>query len=418
MAARQPLTVEVTRGDMVESRHRAAAVVMDGAGKTPHSWGDVGRLVYPRSAIKPLQTLALIETGAVEHFRLSDAEIALASASHNGTPAHTGAVDGWLARVGLSERDLECGAHPPMDEEAARDLVRAGRAPGPLHNNCSGKHAGFLTTARHMGEPTAGYVKAGHPVQERLKEILGQMGGADLARAPTGIDGCGIPVYGMALAGLARALLRAGKTPGPVCNNCSGKHAGFLTTARHFKEPTKGYSGIGHPVQTRLRKILVEMGGADLRAAPTGIDGCGIPVYGMPLSAMARALARMADPAGLGEKRRAAARRIVAAMTAHPDLVAGPGRFDTLAMQAAPGAFAVKGGAEGVYAAILPSLGLGVALKIDDGAKRAAEVAMAAILNSLGVLSDKQALELLEAPVLNAAGSKVGVVRMEAGWNA
>ena len=334
MTANKPLTIEVTRGAMVESRHRGAAIVADARGRTRRAWGDAERLIYPRSAIKPLQALALVESGAADEFAVSESELALAAASHGATPRHTEAVLGWLKRLGLSEQDLECGGHPPIDEETAQ------------------------------------------------------------------------------------ALLRAGKTPGPVCNNCSGKHAGFLTTARHFKEPTKGYSGIGHPVQTRLRKILVEMGGADLRAAPTGIDGCGIPVYGMPLSAMARALARMADPAGLGEKRRAAARRIVAAMTAHPDLVAGPGRFDTLAMQAAPGAFAVKGGAEGVYAAILPSLGLGVALKIDDGAKRAAEVAMAAILNSLGVLSDKQALELLEAPVLNAAGSKVGVVRMEAGWNA
>jgi L-asparaginase II len=318
MAARQPLTVEVTRGDMVESRHRVAAVVMDGAGKTPHSWGDVGRLVYPRSAIKPLQTLALIETGAAEHFRLSDAEIALASASHNGTPAHTGAVASWLARVGLSERDLECGAHPPMDEEAARALVRAGLAPGPLCNNCSGKHAGFLSTARHLGEPTAGYVKAGHPVQERLKQILGQMGGADLARAPTGIDGCGIPVYGMAL------------------------------------------------------------------------------------EALARALARMADGGRLEAGRRAAAKRVVAAMTANPVLVAGRGRFDTGAMQAGAGAFATKGGAEGVHVAIVPAMGLGVALKVDDGAKRAAEVAMAAILNLLSVLPDGLAKPFLEAPVVNA----------------
>ena len=334
MTANKPLTIEVTRGDMVESRHRGAAIVADARGRARRAWGDVERLIYPRSAIKPLQALALVESGAADEFAVSESELALAAASHGATPRQTEAVLGWLKRLGLSEQDLECGGHPPIDEETAR------------------------------------------------------------------------------------ALLRAGKTPGPVCNNCSGKHAGFLTTARHFKEPTKGYMGIGHPVQTRLRKILVEMGGADLRAAPTGIDGCGIPVYGMPLSAMARALARMADPADLGEKRRAAAKRIVAAMTAHPDLVAGPGRFDTLAMQAAPGAFAVKGGAEGVYAAILPSLGLGVALKIDDGAKRAAEVAMAAILSSLGVLSDKLAPELLEAPILNAAGSKVGVVRMEAGWNA
>jgi len=332
MAVRQPLTIEVTRGGMVESRHRAAAVVIDAAGKTPHAWGDTGQLVYPRSAIKPLQTLALIETGAAERFAVSDAEIALASASHNGTPAHTEAVAAWLARMGLGERDLECGAHPPMEEAAAQALVRAGRAPGPLCNNCSGKHAGFLATARHMGEPTAGYVKPGHPVQQRLKGILGEMGGADLTRAPT------------------------------------------------------------------------------------GVDGCGIPVYGMPLAALARALARMADGGRLAAARRAAAKRIVAAMTAHPLLVAGRGRFDTRAMEAGAGAFVAKGGAEGVQVAILPGLGLGVALKVEDGTKRAAEVAMAAILNLLGVLPDGLAKPFLEAQVINAAGDPVGVVRMAREW--
>jgi L-asparaginase II len=333
MAAKQPLTVEVTRGDMVESRHRAAAVVMDAAGKALHSWGDVGRLVYPRSAIKPLQTLALIESGAAERFAVSDAEIALASASHDGTPAHTGAVADWLARLSLSERDLECGAHAPMDEEAAHALVQTGRAPGPLCNNCSGKHAGFLTTARHLGEPTAGYIKASHPVQERLKEILGQMGSADLVRAPT------------------------------------------------------------------------------------GVDGCGIPVYAMPLASLAKAFARMADGDRLEAGRARAAKRIVVAMMANPVLVAGRGRFDTRAMEAGVGAFAAKGGAEGVHVAIVPSLGLGVALKVDDGAKRAAEVAMTAILNLLGVLPDGSAKPFLATPVVNAAGARVGVVRMAKDWN-
>lgn len=332
MGAKQPLTIEVTRGDMVESRHRAAAVVMDASGQTLHAWGDAGRLVYPRSAIKPVQALALIETGAAERFAVDDAEIALASASHGAAPAHTQAVAAWLKRLGFGERDLECGAHPPLDEEAAYALARAGHAPGPLCNNCSGKHAGFLTTAKHMGEPTAGYVRADHPVQARVRDILADMGGADLVQAPTGIDGCGIPVYGMALEGLARAL------------------------------------------------------------------------------------ARMADGNRLSAARAEAVKRVIAAMTANPVLVAGAGRFDTRAMQAVPGAFAVKGGAEGVHGAVVPGLGLGVALKVDDGAKRAAEVAMAAILNFIGALPDGLAAPFLEAPVVNAAGQTVGVVRMAEGW--
>ena len=335
MASYNPLTVEVTRGDMVESRHLGAAVVMDRQGKVVHAWGDPDRVVYPRSAIKPVQALALIETGAADAFHVTDAELALATASHAGTPEHVSAVSNWLQRIGLGPDDLECGGHEPLDPDAAKGLVRTGEDFGPVHNNCSGKHAGFLTTAKHLAEPTAGYSKPGHPVQERLKTLLAEMGGADLTRAPE------------------------------------------------------------------------------------GTDGCGIPVFGMPLAAVALALARMAGPETLDDRRAAAAKRIIAAMMAHPFLAAGPDRFDTIAMQAAPGRFAVKTGAEGMYGAILPGPGLGVALKIDDGAKRASQVAMAAILEFLGVLDEKAAGALepfLETPVTNAREEPVGQIRMAKGW--
>lgn len=340
MAAKNELIVEVTRGDMVESRHRGACVVVRAAdGGTVHAWGDADRVIYPRSAIKPLQTLALIETGAAGSFGLGPGELALASASHGATPEHVGLVAGWLERIGLGPGDLECGCHEPMDKDAAKALARAGETPGPLHNNCSGKHAGFLTTAKHMGEPT------------------------------------------------------------------------------------KGYSKPDHPVQQRLLAMLSEMGDADLTTAPRGADGCGIPVIGMPLSAFALALARMADPKGLDEDRADASGRILRAMAANPRLVAGPRRFDTVAMEAGVkstgGTFVVKSGAEGVHGAILPALGLGVALKIDDGSKRAAEVAMAAVLDHLGVLDGaaKTAMAaFLEAEVINASGAKVGVIRMADGW--
>jgi L-asparaginase II len=339
MAAKNELIVEVTRGDMVESRHRGACAVVNVAGDTVHAWGDTDRIIYPRSAIKPLQTLVLIETGAADAYRVSDAELALATASHGATPEHVGLVAGWLERIGLGPGNLECGGHEPMDKDAAKALARAGEAPGPLHNNCSGKHVGFLTTAIHRGEPT------------------------------------------------------------------------------------KGYSKPGHPVQDRLFAMLSEMGGADLTSAPTGTDGCGIPVIGMPLSSLALALARMADPKDLEEDRADAANRILAAMTQNPRLVAGPKRFDTVAMEAgqkfAGGTFVVKAGAEGVYGAILPALGLGVALKIDDGAKRAAEVAMAAVLDHLGVLDEaakKAMAAFLQAEVTNAKGDAVGTMRMTPGW--
>ncbi|MDA1090315.1 MAG: asparaginase [Proteobacteria bacterium] len=327
MATNNGLIVEVTRGDMVESRHVGACVVVDADGGVVHAWGDTDRVIYPRSAIKPLQALALIETGAADAYSLSDAELALAAASHGGTAEHIDGIGAWLKKIGLGPDDLECGSQDPSDKDAARALIKSGAPCGRIHNNCSGKHTGFLTAALHKGEPTRGYLKPDHPVQRRLLAILTEMGGADLSRAPR------------------------------------------------------------------------------------GTDGCGIPVIGMPLKAMALGLARMADPKDLSPSRAEAANRIFQAMTTHPRLVDGPGCFDTLAMQAAKGAAVIKKGAEGMFGAIVPGLGLGIALKIDDGAKRASETAMAAVLTLLGVLDLKT-----ETPVLNATGEPVGVVRMSGDW--
>lgn len=329
-----PVLVEVTRGAVVESRHRGIVAVTDAAGAVVAAWGDTERAVYPRSAIKPLQALPLIETGAAEGFALGDAEIALACASHNGEAEHVAGVIGLLERIGLAADDLECGAQSPIGREAALVRVRAGEAPSALTNTCSGKHAGFLTTAVHLGEKTAGYIKSGHAVQRRVAETLAEMTGCDVA------------------------------------------------------------------------------------TGPVAIDGCGIPTIAVPLAAVARAMARLAVPESLAPPRAAAARRIVAAMTAHPGLLAGRERYDTAVMEAGRGAFVVKSGAEGVHTAIVPGLGLGCALKIEDGAGRAAEVAMTAVLRHLGALDDHARTEVadyLERPLINWSGKQVGVIRATLG---
>ncbi len=171
----------------------------------------------------------------------------------------------------------------------------------------------------------------------------------------------------------------------------------------------------GHPAQMRMAEVLGEMGGADLEGAPVGTDGCGIPVIAMPLRAMALGMARLANPDGLSPDRAAACRRVYGAMAAHGRLVAGRGRFDTRAIEAGSGAFVVKTGAEGVYVAAME--GLGVALKIDDGAKRASETAMAAILSHLGVLDGIGVLDpYLDGVVLSRPGDRVGAVRPAPGW--
>jgi L-asparaginase II len=328
--ADNPVVVEVTRGDMVESRHRAAYAVCDGEGRVILSGGDTQCPVYARSALKPVQAIALVETGAAEAFALGDGEIALACASHAGEPRHVETVAAWLTRLGLSESDLECGPQLPTHEASAEHLLRAGDKPNQLHNNCSGKHAGFLTVARHLGWEPKDYIRLEHPVQQRL---LG---------------------------------------------------------------------------------ILESMTGLDLSDAAKGIDGCGIPVIGVPLGNLALAMARFADPYDQPEGRQTAVRRIAQAMAAEPFMVAGSGRFCTEVMQATAGRALVKTGAEGVYCGALPAEGLGIALKVDDGATRAAENLMARLLSRLGVLDEATLARLsarLERPLFNRAGRKVGVVR-------
>lgn len=327
--------VEVSRSDMVESYHRGAAAVVDADGRVVAAWGAIERPVYARSAVKPLQALPLIESGAADRFGLGHAEIALACASHSGEPEHVKTVADWLARIGLGCQNLECGPHPPLSEQATAELLRAGGAPSALHNNCSGKHAGFLSTAVHLGEPTRGYTRTDHPVQRRL------------------------------------------------------------------------------------RTLLEDMTGTRLTDAPTGIDGCGIPVIAMSLRTTASAMARLACPTTLPAARAVAANRIIEAMAVAPFMVAGSGRFCTEVMQLTGAKALVKTGAEGVFTVALPEKGLGVALKIDDGGKRAAEVAIAALMLHLGVFDDatREALAArFEPPVHDRAGVVVGRVHPAPGW--
>jgi L-asparaginase II len=327
-----PVVIEVTRGPIVESRHEGIAAVVKPDGTVVAAWGDIDARVLPRSANKPIQAMAFVESGAVERFGLSDAHIALACASHNGEPRHVGTVRSWLKKVGLDEADLECGTHPP-----------------------------------------------------RLLASI-------------------------------EALVREGATPTAAFNNCSGKHSGFLTTAVQHGEPTKGYIKYDHPVQRRLRAIMTDLCGSNADDFAYGTDGCGIPTLATPLKSLARAMANMAEPSRLSNKRAEAATRIRAAINAEPFMMAGTGRFCTRINAALPGTAQIKAGAEGVFCGMLPTLGLGVAIKMWDGAGRAAEVAMATLLGDLGVLPADQREELLHPPVKNVVGLLVGEMRPAKSW--
>ena len=183
-----PVLVEAWRGPAVESVHRGRVAVVDASGSVVLALGDVDARVFPRSAIKVLQALPLVASGAAERFGLSDEELALACASHNGEPAHVATARSVLTKLGLDDSVLECGSHWPYLDTAVRAMAVAGEAPCPLHNNCSGKHAGMITTAVHLGEDPRGYVRRDHPVQRRVEAVLADLSGLDTAALPVGIE--------------------------------------------------------------------------------------------------------------------------------------------------------------------------------------------------------------------------------------
>jgi L-asparaginase II len=337
-----PVAVEVSRGQspetaFVESRHRASCAVVAADGTIVHGWGNVDQLVFPRSSLKPIQALPLIETGAADAFGYSAAEISLACASHHAEDRHIETVTDILDRIGLSPDALECGPKVSIDE----------------------------------------FVLA-----ERLKK------------------------------GIEASRLRS---------DCSGKHTGFLATAVHMSENPTGYIGRTHPVQQRIFQAISEMCDVDVSALPEGIDGCSIPALAIPLSALARGMAKLANPTGLGAVRAAAADRIVQSIAAEPFMMAGTGHFCTDMNAALKGKAVAKTGAEGVVMAAVPALGLGIAIKVDDGdlKGRVRGPALMAVLKHLGVLDDAVAATLkdhIEIPVHDFNDRLVGLCKVHNDW--
>jgi len=209
-----PVVVEALRGERIESFHRGAGAVVDGAGRVVFAFGDVERPIYPRSAVKALQALPLVESGAADRLRLREEEIALACASHAGEMTHVATATAMLAKVGLDERALECGVHWPISEAAARALARNGEAPSQLHNNCSGKHAGMICLVRAQKIDPEGYVAPGHPAQRQIAAALSEIMGVRLGEENRGVDGCSVPTYAVPLKALALAFARFGTGDG------------------------------------------------------------------------------------------------------------------------------------------------------------------------------------------------------------
>ncbi len=325
----EPVTMtEIWRGDMLELLHRGHAVIADAQGSVIQSWGDPAAMIYPRSSCKMLQALPFVESGAAD--ALTPEHLALACASHSGSALHVEKVTRWLAEIGLAETDLRCGAHEPSDRAERDRLIRADESPCQIHNNCSGKHTGFLMFNQHLGGGPE-YVDPDHPVQKAVRAAFDEVTG----------------------------------------------------------ETSPGY----------------------------GIDGCSAPNFATSVKGLATAMARFAT-AGETDARGRAMVRLRTAMAAHPYLVAGEGRSCTELMQEMRGAVTIKTGAEAVFVAMVPSLGLGIALKITDGATRASECAIVALLCHLGVLdpASPAALKRMNAVQRNWRGFETGIVRPAAGF--
>lgn len=320
--------IESWRGGLLEGVHRGHAVVHDGRDVVA-AWGDPGKVIFPRSSCKMIQALPLLESGAADAAGLQPEQLALSCASHNGAVIHTTKVGAWLDGIGLGESDLRCGCHMPWDKAENRRLTCSDHKPNQLHNNCSGKHAGFLTWTRHA--------KAGPE-----------------------------------------------------------------------------YVEIDHPLQQAIRQATAEVTGED--PAGYGIDGCSAPNFAGSITGLARAMAAFAQPGG--DARGQAMARLVQAMTAYPELVAGEGRACTELMRAMGGRVAVKTGAEAVFIAIIPEKKLGVAVKIEDGGTRASEAAITALLVQLGVLDKDHPVvgKYLTNPMKNWRGIEVGGLRLAPGF--
>ncbi|GHE97087.1 hypothetical protein GCM10016455_16920 [Aliiroseovarius zhejiangensis] len=204
--------VEVWRGDILESQHHGHAVICNAKGEIVDGWGDPDQVILPRSSAKMLQALPLVESGAADVAGLTTEQLALACASHQGAAIHTTRVTRWLAEMGLGNDDLLCGPQMPDDREAKTGLIKTDQSPCRIHNNCSGKHAGFLTLSRHLGAG-ADYVDLDHPVQKAVKTAFEEI--TDEASAGFGIDGCSAPNFASTLAGMGRAMgAFAGAKPG------------------------------------------------------------------------------------------------------------------------------------------------------------------------------------------------------------
>jgi L-asparaginase II len=323
------LDVVVTRGAVVESRHRVHAAVVDDSGTLVGGARDPSYVTAWRSCAKPFQVMPFLESGGFDSLGWGDDQLALACASHGGEPEHVSLAERMLGDIGMEEGDLACGPHEPLASRGVRFLRDAGERPRRLHNNCSGKHAAMLARAHTAGWHAYGYEREEHPVQRCCLEAVSKWTALPPSAIGRAVDGCGAVVFSLSLEGMARA------------------YANFARAAREGDEvPAR----IAHAMQTR------------------------------------------------------------------PFLIGGTDRFDSILIEETGGDVIAKIGAEGIHSVAVPARGVGIAIKVEDGAQRAQFAAVVRVLQCLEVLPARlppRLQEFLHRPIRNTRGEVVGELRLE-----
>jgi L-asparaginase II len=239
--AAEPL-VEVTRGGITESRHRGHIVAVDPDGEILAHLGAPETVTYLRSSAKPHQAIPLIASGAADRFGFTEREVALACASHSGEQIHTEVAASMLKKIGLGPEALKCGTHEPFSQEVARRLREKGGEPNVLQNNCSGKHAGMLALALHLGAPTETYDQPSNLVQLTIGRTVAQFSGIPIEDIAVGIDGCGVPVFGITVKAMAWMYARLISPPASFDDKIRGACRRIVSAMSTYPELIGGSS--------------------------------------------------------------------------------------------------------------------------------------------------------------------------------
>ena len=316
--------VEVTRSNFTESVHHGVAILINSSGEVLREWGNSNILIYPRSALKPIQSLNLYKNGVAEGLNLSDDFIALTTASHHAENIHQKMINNWLKKINLKEKHLSCGPSWPWN---IKDQFKA--------------HAKY-------------------------------------------------------------------KIKRKIFHNCSGKHCGHLAVCRYKNLPIKNYQNKDHPIQRDLIKLIEDL--SKYKIKNVGVDGCTLPNPLIPLKKFAFATAQLADYKKLNDHS-AIAKRIFNSCIKFPEIAGGSKSINSILTKLSNGKVFVKNGAEGVFVAIIPELKSALAVKIIDGARRAAEVAIAGLLSELKIINNDQIEKIKKSPVKNSAGQIIGSMK-------